>query len=83
MFADIADDFLHRIFGIRGALITDESSLSDFLPFPFDGGKNKQADEMAETYNKIQKIYGVDVSGIKSGNLLKIFMRIHEKRQGK
>jgi len=82
MFADIADDFLYRIFSIRGALITDESSLSDFLPFPFDGNKKKQADEMAETYNKIQKIFGVDVAGIKSGNLLRIFMIIHEKRRG-
>lgn len=82
MFADMADDFLYRIFDIRGALITDESSLSDFLPLPFEEDKKEQADEMAETYDKIQNIYGVDVSDIKSGNLLKIFLRIHEKSRG-
>jgi hypothetical protein len=51
----LMDDFLDRIFGITGALVTDESRLSDFTSFGND------AEEGAEAVAKIQLEYGIAV----------------------
>lgn len=65
---EIADAFMFRIFGITPYqyMITDRSWLSDFR------GLN-DLDQMADIYRKINEEYGIDVSGIKDGNLLDIF----------
>lgn len=52
---ELIDDFLDRAFGIRGALVTDESRLSDFISF----GKDPR--ESAEAVTKIQAEYGIIV----------------------
>ena len=49
------DDFLDRVFGISGALVTDESRLSDFISF------GKDPHESAETVAKIRAEYGIVV----------------------
>lgn len=52
---ELVDAFLDRVFGIRGALVTDESRLSDFISF----GKDPR--ESAEAVTKIQEEYGIIV----------------------
>jgi hypothetical protein len=62
----LSDDFIHRVLEMDSAWISDESSLWDF-----------HANENNDTYYaKIKKIYGVDVSDIKSARLCDIFDRI-------
>ena len=76
MFEQIAEDFMLRIFGLETGdyLITDESSLRDF----------KGVDDMklADIHQKIRDEYGQDVSDQKSGNLLEIFVRLHDQQFG-
>lgn len=69
LFEAIAEDFMRRIFGFDPGdyLITDESSLSDFN------------DEKEDLYPKIQAEYGLDVSDLRGGYLLDIFVRIHDR----
>jgi len=63
---ELAKDFVQRVLEIEWAWISDESSLWDF-----------HSDEANDKLNdKIRRIYGVDVSGISSGNLADIFDRI-------
>ncbi len=75
MFAEISEEFMKKIFDFKSGeyLITDESSLYDFTG----------VDEMKLTdiQNKIRDAYDVDVSDIQSGNLLEIFMRIHNRNR--
>jgi hypothetical protein len=70
---DFVDEFLYKIFGIKGALVTDESSLYDF-DFEFENDKIKHRTK--ETLDKIKKVYSVDVSDIEDLNLSKILQRI-------
>ena len=76
MFFEVSKDFMKKIFDFEPGeyLITDESSLFDFTGL----------DDMKITdlQKKIQDIYGIDFSDIESGNLLKIFMRIHHHKFG-
>jgi hypothetical protein len=51
----LVDEFLDRIFDIGGALVTDESRLSDFISF---GGDEAEA---AEAVTKIRSEYGISV----------------------
>ncbi len=76
MFWEISEDFMERIFDFQPGeyLITDESSLTDFTGL--DDMK------LSDIQSKIQQIYGLDVSEIKSGNLLEIFTKIHKSRYG-
>jgi hypothetical protein len=68
--SDLAKDFIKRVLDPEWAWISDESSLWDF-----------HGDETNESLtDKIQRIYGVDVSDISSGNLADIFDRIREHR---
>ncbi len=72
-YEDIANHFIPQIIGVKGFLITDESSLLDFN-FEIVDGKIKR--ETKKTLKKIKKIYDVDVSDIKDLNLMKIFERL-------
>ena len=73
MFEGIAEDFMQRIFNLEAGdyLITDESSLYDFT------GVDDM--KLADIYRKIENEYGLDVSDLKSGNLLEIFVRVHDQ----
>lgn len=72
----IAEDFMKRIFGFEPGeyLITDESSLQDFT------GVDDM--ELTDIQTKICEVYDVEVSDIKPGNLVEIFMRIHRNKYG-
>ena len=72
-YEDIANHFIPQIIGVKGFLITDESSLLDFN-FEIEDGKVKR--DTDKTLKKIEDIYGVDVSDIKDLNLIKIFERL-------
>jgi hypothetical protein len=79
MFVDIAEEFMERILGFEPGdyLITDESSLLDFL------GLDADADtELAALQQKIREEYEVEISDLPNGNLLEIFMRIHRRKYG-
>jgi hypothetical protein len=82
-----ATEFFKKIFGINNFLITDESSVYDFIG-------NKIHDEIIESdtlrtdntekvLKKIEKNYGVDVSKIKGLKLHKIFQEIFKQRHFK
>jgi hypothetical protein len=68
---ELAEDFIRRILQLEWAWISDESSLWDF--------------HRDETNNalcaKIEAVYGVDVSDIKSANLSEILERIATARK--
>ena len=51
----LVDEFLDRIFDMGGALVTDESRLSDFISFGTD------AEEAAEAVTNIRSEYGIAV----------------------
>jgi len=65
---DVARGFLPRILGIEfdQCFISDESNLCDF----------HCEDSNEACFQRIQQVYGVDVSDIESGNLAEIFERI-------
>ena len=71
---EISEDFMIKIFGLELGeyLIRDESSLYDFT------GLNEK--ELPDIHNKIQEMYNIDVSDIKSRNLLEIFKRINDSK---
>lgn len=74
LFEAIAEEFMSRIFGFEPGeyLITDESSLTDFIGV---------ADmELADIQQKIRDVYELDVSGLATANLLEIFVRIDERQ---
>lgn len=64
--AELARDFKRRVLDVDWAWISDESSLGDF-----HGEETNDA-----LIQKIQSIYGVNVSDITGGNLADIFDRI-------
>ena len=74
MFEEIAEEFMLQIFGFEQGdyLITDESSLRDFV------GVDDM--KLADLHRKIEGVFGLDVSDLKSGNLLEIFVRVHERQ---
>ena len=74
MFQEIAEDFMLRIFGFEAGdyLITDESSLRDF--------KGVEEMELTDIHRRIRSVYGLDVSDLKSGKLLEIFIRVHQRQ---
>ncbi|MBI2504891.1 MAG: hypothetical protein HYW07_16865 [Candidatus Latescibacteria bacterium] len=77
MFADVAEEFMERILGFAPGdyLITDESSLTDFI------GLGEEV-ELTDLQQKIREEYEVEISDLPSGNLLEIFMRIHRRKYG-
>ena len=75
-YEDLAADFLDKIFDMeRGSYaISDESGLWDF---PF----RESYESKERLWEKIREIYGVDVSDIKDGNLVRIFERIEREQK--
>lgn len=68
--SELAKDFVKRVLDLDWAWISDESSLWDF-----------HGDETNKSVtDKIERVYGVDVSDISSGNLADIFDRIRDYR---
>ena len=63
---------MKRIVGLDHGecLITDESSIFDFIYFT-----------EAELSRRILDAYNLDISEIKTGNLLEIFRRIHKRER--
>jgi len=76
---DIATVFIKKIFGIKDFMITDESMLSDFIDFTCWSDKAKYEKEKLRVFNKVKKIFGVDISKIKPLYLHKIFKFIKSK----
>ena len=73
------DDLLKRVFGIKGALTTDESSIYDF-DFELigkEGINHKTKDVLA----KIKKLYGVDVSRVRGLHLVDVVKKIIEGQE--
>ena len=68
---------MERILGFKPGdhLITDESSLLDFIGLEGEG-------ELAALQQKIREEYEVEISDLASGNLLETFMRIHRRKYG-
>jgi hypothetical protein len=62
----LADRFIEDIFGVKGAFVTDESSLWDF----------ESKDDLSAIHKKIREKYGVDVRDVREGNLVEILTRI-------
>jgi len=75
-FREISEDFMNKIFGLEPGeyLISDESSLYEFT------GLDEM--ELPDIHKKIQEFYNIDVSDIKSRNLLEIFRRISDNKSG-
>jgi hypothetical protein len=73
-FHSISEDFMNKVLGFELGeyLISDESSLYDFI------GLDEK--ELPDIHNKIQEMYNIDVSDIKSRNLLEIFRRISDSK---
>jgi len=71
---EISEGFMIKVFGLapRQYLISDESSLCDFTGL--------DETELPNIHKKIKKMYNIDVSDIKSGNLLEIFKRISDSK---
>ena len=57
---EMAPDFIKRIFGIKSFMISDESTLSDFMNV-FDRSEKEEK----KIVKKIIKYYGVDITRIK------------------
>ena len=71
----LAEEFMESIFEMEPGsyLITDESSLRDF-----EGVEDM---DLLAVYEKVRSVFGVEVSDIRSGNLVEIFARIHRHRR--
>lgn len=76
VFQSLAEEFMEAIFKMEPGsyLITDESSLHDF--------KGVEDMDMHDVYGEIRRAFDIDVTDIRSGNLLEIFTRIHYQRYG-
>ena len=76
MFRETAEDFMQQIFDFEPGEypISDESSLFDF--------EGVDEMELRDIQQKIQEVYGLDVSDIASGNLLEIIAHIHYRKYG-
>jgi len=91
-YLDMVDSFVKEIFDIdEGCLVTDESSLTDFLECVGPAFKTIEeareyvpTNEEIEQYEKqkrdmlkkIEDVYGVDVSDIEDLNLMEVLQRI-------
>jgi hypothetical protein len=75
-FQTISEEFMQRIFNLEPGeyLLTNESSLRDFT------GLDEV--ELTDIQKRVLDLYGIDVSDIRSGNLLEIFKRIHSQKSG-
>jgi hypothetical protein len=71
-YEQIATEFFSRILDMdyQRVFISDESSLEDFA---------LSDERSAELRGKIAAVYGIDISDIADGNLVRIFARIRER----
>ena len=80
---DLAQEIVVKCCGIsKGALVTDETELTDF-DFRItegDDGKPKVVHETDKALAKIKEIYGIDMSGVENLNLLEICKLISTTR---
>jgi len=69
--ARLGRDFFEKILDMNydECILTIQSSLYDF---PFEGS-------IEEIHQKVNEVYGVDISNIKNGNLEAIFRRIENE----
>ncbi|MGY5876970.1 MAG: hypothetical protein RTU30_14565 [Candidatus Thorarchaeota archaeon] len=69
-YEDVAKDFIEAIVGVpySKVFISDRSSIWDF--------NNLWDEDESEIFARIRERYGVDVSDIEDGNLVRIFERI-------
>ena len=76
IFDAIAEEFMRVVFEMEPEdyLITDESTLSDFICF-FDGN-------MAPVYKRIGGAYGLAEADLSSENLHEIFAVVHKMKFG-
>jgi len=72
-----AQEFVQKIFGVKGALLTDGSSVYDF-DFELDFVNKKVKHQTDRILKKIKRIYKIDVSNIKGLVLYKILDRIED-----
>lgn len=77
--ANITDEFLDKVLGFPGALVTDESGLSHFEDF-FDLKENKREKGIKKVINKCKKVYGVDITDIYHKRFPEIMKYIEEHR---
>ena len=76
---EFAQEFIRKIFGVKGALLTDGSSVYDF-DFEIDFINDCVKHHTDRAVIKINKVYKVDVSDIKGLVLYKILNRIKKER---
>jgi len=76
---EFAQEFIRKIFGIKRALLTDESSVYDF-DFEINFDKDYVAHHTDRAVIKINRVYKVDVSDIKDLVLYRILDRIKKER---
>ena len=69
---ELEEEFVHLILGIPWAMLTDFSKLSHFEPEL----------KRTEVLERIQIVYGVDVSDIESGNIADLLDRIATSKAG-
>jgi hypothetical protein len=62
----LTEEFIREVLGTEWALITDESSLWHFT----------MGNSLEEYYEKIQSLFGLDVTDIKDGNIAAILERV-------
>jgi len=74
LYADVAKDFIERVLDMpyESVWISDRSELWDFSVL----FKHETEDVQEYLLRKIESIYGVDVSDIDDGNLVRIFERL-------
>ena len=68
-------EFLRKVFGVKGALLTDESSIYDF-DFTLDFDKKKVQHTTEKYLKKIKRMYGVDVSDVKGLTIVGVIKKI-------
>ena len=74
LYRDLAKDFIERVLEMsyESVWISDRSELWDFSML----FKHEASDVRGYLLQKIERIYGVDVSDIEDGNLVRIFERL-------
>jgi hypothetical protein len=74
-YADIAHQFMSVVFDLAPGdyAISDESDVLDFLSI--------EIPDTSATWGKIEDTYGVTLSDVKSGRLVKIFAAIENRRR--
>jgi hypothetical protein len=78
---DFSHEFIYKIFGVKGAYMTDESSMYDF-DFVFDVNEETVKHQTEKFLKKIKRIYKVDVSDIKHLYIHKILDKIKGGKNG-